>query len=329
MNPPSNQPQPIDRHHQARGMNRRAIVLIGTVIVTICAAVISFSGLYELAIRCGYHPWLAVLYPVIIDAAAGFSGAAWLTNRATTLARRLTLSFVLLSVILNSTLHVLVAYQMETPWWLVVLVGSMPPITLGAVLHLDYRVQEDIRASQLPALVTDLEAVEEATGVPAASLSDRPTVLYRLWDANEELLYVGVTSTPLQSRLARHRRIQEWWDEVANVTVEEFPQRTEALAAEMKAIGSENPRYNKSPGSLVDAVTKRAARVVRPVEDRPAPVASGSLVTGDLEDRARLLVAGGGGRGTLMKELDLTEHQARALLDRVRQETATNGKVVA
>lgn len=47
----------------------------------------------------------------------------------------------------------------------------------------------------------------------------------------------------------------------------------------------------------------------------------------EVVDRARELVAGGAGRRTLAKELDLSDHHARQLLSQVRETATTNGVV--
>lgn len=67
-------------------------------------------------------------------------------------------------------------------------------------------------------------------------------VVYRIWSSTE-LLYLGCSGS-LQSRLENHSREREWWNEVENVTVEEFPDRTTALAVERAAIRAEQPKHN-------------------------------------------------------------------------------------
>jgi predicted GIY-YIG superfamily endonuclease len=69
------------------------------------------------------------------------------------------------------------------------------------------------------------------------------TTLYRLFDQDGELLYVGISGRWVR-RLARHAAQQGWWDEVATVTRQPFPSRSEALEAEAAAIRQEHPRYN-------------------------------------------------------------------------------------
>lgn len=67
--------------------------------------------------------------------------------------------------------------------------------------------------------------------------------LYRFFDAEGELLYVGITMNPA-ARWPKHRGGKPWWAEVTDITLETFQARAEALAAERQAIKTEHPRYN-------------------------------------------------------------------------------------
>lgn len=71
-----------------------------------------------------------------------------------------------------------------------------------------------------------------------------PTTLYRLYDAEGDLLYVGISTRPMQ-RVREHSKGQTWWLEVASQSFEHFPSRPDAAAAELAAIRAEKPRYNK------------------------------------------------------------------------------------
>lgn len=74
-------------------------------------------------------------------------------------------------------------------------------------------------------------------------MSARRTTLYRFFDAEGRLLYVGITTLG-PNRWAEHERHREWWDQVASSTVEQFGSREEAHAAEIAAILQEEPPYN-------------------------------------------------------------------------------------
>jgi hypothetical protein len=67
--------------------------------------------------------------------------------------------------------------------------------------------------------------------------------LYRFYATDGALLYVGITADP-GTRWRAHSHDKPWWHEVANVTVEQHPDRTAVLEAERAAIVAEQPRYN-------------------------------------------------------------------------------------
>lgn len=67
--------------------------------------------------------------------------------------------------------------------------------------------------------------------------------LYRFYDHTGELLYVGVTINP-GARLAKHKDTKTWWNEVARVDLETYPDRSALLVAEREAIKTEAPHYN-------------------------------------------------------------------------------------
>lgn len=74
------------------------------------------------------------------------------------------------------------------------------------------------------------------------------TALYRLYDLENRLLYVGVAANPLQ-RWAGHSTTKEWWPEVSVREIEWFPTRIEAETAEAKAITEDAPKWNKQGGT--------------------------------------------------------------------------------
>lgn len=69
-------------------------------------------------------------------------------------------------------------------------------------------------------------------------------VLYRFYNRDGELLYIGITNNPLR-RFSQHRKDKEWWADVANISQQSFESEDALKAAEKKAIQRENPRYNK------------------------------------------------------------------------------------
>lgn len=69
------------------------------------------------------------------------------------------------------------------------------------------------------------------------------TTLYRAFDADNVLLYVGVTEN-LKKRQGQHRRSSDWFPDAARWTEDAYPERDAALTAERTAIATENPLYN-------------------------------------------------------------------------------------
>lgn len=68
-------------------------------------------------------------------------------------------------------------------------------------------------------------------------------VLYRMFDKDDRLLYVGLTKNP-PGRFKSHSDTKSWWHEVAQIGIEHFISREELVAAEIVAIKSEKPVYN-------------------------------------------------------------------------------------
>jgi hypothetical protein len=73
-------------------------------------------------------------------------------------------------------------------------------------------------------------------------LHGRRTAVYRLFDADDRLLYVGCTCDPWV-RLDQHRG-KAWWREVTDFTTTWFPDRRLALLYEAEAIAAEGPLHN-------------------------------------------------------------------------------------
>ena len=68
--------------------------------------------------------------------------------------------------------------------------------------------------------------------------------LYRCFDAEGNLLYVGASKNVFQ-RIVEHK-VQSgyWFRDVTRVEIQHFGSRKEALAAEAIAINTENPIHN-------------------------------------------------------------------------------------
>lgn len=72
------------------------------------------------------------------------------------------------------------------------------------------------------------------------------TSLYRLYDSNGQLLYIGISNNP-EKRFNTHRwhKGKPWRHEIASFTAKWFDTREEAEVAEIKAIRSELPLHNR------------------------------------------------------------------------------------
>ena len=97
------------------------------------------------------------------------------------------------------------------------------------------------------------------------------TALYRLYGRDDQLLYVGIASD-LSRRWDQHSRAQSWWHLVTRREVEWLSDRPSAEAAEVQAIQTEAPLFNKDhvpdrrlgQGQYDDtADRKRARRLLR------------------------------------------------------------------
>jgi predicted GIY-YIG superfamily endonuclease len=70
------------------------------------------------------------------------------------------------------------------------------------------------------------------------------TTLYRAFNSQDELLYVGI-SYDFLSRLKEHRHTSKWHKLAVKVTLEHFDTRQEAEQSELQAIQNEKPLFNK------------------------------------------------------------------------------------
>lgn len=66
--------------------------------------------------------------------------------------------------------------------------------------------------------------------------------LYRHFDEHHNLLYVGVSLSPIV-RLYSHRKA-EWWKLISKIEIQNFNSKNEAMNAEIFAIQNENPLFN-------------------------------------------------------------------------------------
>lgn len=84
-------------------------------------------------------------------------------------------------------------------------------------------------------------------------------ILYRIFDADGALLYVGATTNPAL-RLDDHSRSQPWWPEVATITLQHCFDWDEMNTEEIRAIREENPKYNDLHSSTAARKLRRPRR---------------------------------------------------------------------
>lgn len=72
---------------------------------------------------------------------------------------------------------------------------------------------------------------------------DGATTLYRLYDADGQLLYVGI-AVDTERRFAEHAKTKPWWPQVARTDLDHHRYRTDAQDAERAAIRTECPLHN-------------------------------------------------------------------------------------
>jgi predicted GIY-YIG superfamily endonuclease len=70
------------------------------------------------------------------------------------------------------------------------------------------------------------------------------TQLYRYYNLNRELLYVGISLNAMQ-RLMQHRDSKSWFDEISFISIQQCDSRKEALKLEKQAIEQEKPIHNR------------------------------------------------------------------------------------
>lgn len=84
-------------------------------------------------------------------------------------------------------------------------------------------------------------------------------ILYRFYDSEDTLLYIGITGDPM-NRWSGHSHDKTWYRDVARSSMEHFESRGALAAAEIHAIRTEKPRYNRTHNSVPQPPTIAAVR---------------------------------------------------------------------
>lgn len=76
-----------------------------------------------------------------------------------------------------------------------------------------------------------------------SQITTKETSVYRHYDSDNILLYIGISQDFL-SRTFMHKRSAHWWRQIATIKVEHFSAREDAEIAEKLAIIKERPIFN-------------------------------------------------------------------------------------
>jgi hypothetical protein len=115
------------------------------------------------------------------------------------------------------------------------------------------------------------------------------TALYRLFGADGELLYIGI-SDAFGRRWRDHAMSKPWWPDVRRQAIDWHPSREDAEAAEKAAIKAERPKYN-----VAHNFGRRGPELAGPAREHPdLPVFFWRrLTTEDIDRMMPVAVLGG------------------------------------
>lgn len=258
----------------------RLVVRLSMGLVALAAAALSYQSLAHLGTLCGYGG-LAWLYPLVVDAGAAASCAAWLQTRGR---QPLVMTWALLavSVVLNGTTHYLTSTGTAPSWLLVVAVAAVPPTVLGLTVH----------------LAVDMRRPDQNLGEGVAVGSTAPG---------------GAGGTHTDTRPSEAQTPQGLVDPGQRMSA--VP--TGAAPTKVDEAGVVNGAGPGQSGSGVTELTGPMSRSAgEPAADKLVPALGGGKAADRMNplDPVAELIEAGAGRRRLAAELGLTEHQARQLL---------------
>lgn len=160
----------------------------------------------------------------------------------------------------------------------------------------------------------------------------RRTALYRLFDAEGQLLYVGIAFNP-RDRWRGHCSTKSWWKQVDRREVEWHGSRSEALTAEAAAIIEERPLYNIAGSEEAPAPVPPKPRKARPTApdraDKELTVAGrrwhrSKAAFQQADSELRTLVKEGRRRGIPVGRLVELSGFSRAQVNRIAPQSDSN-----
>jgi predicted GIY-YIG superfamily endonuclease len=129
-------------------------------------------------------------------------------------------------------------------------VKSWPPLSEAQKIRLRVLLRPDLPKPAddglippPPAAVFGAPAKRQPTRPRSAPPPEVPTALYRRYDADDVLLYIGISENP-DERANSHLNNSAWTHFAVREEREMFPNRPEALTAETAAIEAERPVFN-------------------------------------------------------------------------------------
>jgi hypothetical protein len=165
-------------------------------------------------------------------------------------------SQVMLCIILPELREVLREAGLDVPEW-------------GPYSAHHYFTDDTYKGGEAAEESPDAEAVSERepeipenAGIAPLPEADRETALYRWWDEEDLLLYVGETGN-LGSRTKGHVKGSSWMEFAARSSVVRYPSRSLALASEEVAIKTEHPLFNFKHNNTPEARQRLVEYLIR------------------------------------------------------------------
>jgi predicted GIY-YIG superfamily endonuclease len=100
--------------------------------------------------------------------------------------------------------------------------------------------------------------------LPTKKTTKMNTQLYRHFDEEHNLLYVGISLSTF-ARLSQHKEHSAWFKKIKSVEIENFDTREGAMAAERKAICTEDPMFNIAMKKTMAEIEKEKKQLIREV----------------------------------------------------------------